>query len=425
MIFRRDIRAETQLTTGDITTLAELLGLNVDDLQITGNNSLKEITVYTCIRILSDTISKLPLKIYQDNNGIQKATSHYLYPILKLRPNPYMSASDFWKCIEAQRNIHGNAYAWIDRIKIGRKAGQITGLYPLDSTKMQIYVDDVGLLNSKNKIWYVYTDNLGNQYKIDPVDLLHFKGLTTDGLVGINPIEKLKNSIENAKSAEQFLNNSFKNGMQTKGIVQYVGDLNPQAEQTFREKFEQMSNGLKNANRISLLPIGYQFQPISLSMTDAQFLENTQLTIRQITAAFGIKLHQVNDLVKSSYASTSEANREFYVDTLMAILTMYEQELTYKLFTSNEIEQGYYIKFNPDVILRGDIKTRYEAYRIGLQAGFITANEVRALEEKEPKEGGDRLLVNGNMMPIEMAGEQYKKGGGNGEEVLESKQGEE
>lgn len=416
MLFRRDIRAETQLTTGDITTLAELLGLNADDLQISGTNSLKEITVYTCIRILSDTIGKLPLKIYQDSNGIQKATNHYLYPILKLRPNPYMSASDFWKCIESQRNIYGNAYAWIDRIKIGRKAGQIIGLYPLNSSNMKIYVDDMGLLSSKNKIWYVYTDNLGKEYKIDPIDILHFKGLTTNGIVGVNPIEALKNSIENAKSAEQFLNSSFKNGMQTKGIVQYVGDLNPQAEQTFRERFEQMSNGLKNANRISLLPIGYQFQPISLKMTDAQFLENTQLTIRQITAAFGIKLHQVNDLVKASYASTSEANREFYVDTLMAILTMYEQELTYKLFTSNEIDQGYYIKFNPDVILRGDIKTRYEAYRIGLQAGFITANEVRALEEKEPKEGGDRLLVNGNMIPIEMVGEQYKKGGGSDEQ---------
>lgn len=415
MLFRRDIRAETLLTTGDITTLAELLGINVDELNISGTNSLKEITVYTCIRILADTIGKLPLKIYQDNNGIRKATDHYLYPMLKLRPNEFMSASDFWKCIESQRNIYGNAYVWIDRVKLGRKAGQIIGLYPLDSAKMQIYIDDVGLLNSKNKIWYVYTDNIGNQYKIDPADLLHFKGLTTDGIVGINPIETLKNSIENAKSAEQFLNNSFKNGMQTKGIVQYVGDLSPEAEKIFREKFEQMSNGLKNANRISLLPIGYQFQPISLKMTDAQFLENTQLTIRQITAAFGIKLHQVNDLVKASYASTSEANREFYVDTLMAILTMYEQELTYKLFTEKEISQGYYMKFNVDVILRADIKTRYEAYRTGLQAGFITANEVRALEEMEPKEGGDDLLVNGNMVKIQEAGAAYRKGGGNSE----------
>jgi HK97 family phage portal protein len=415
MLFRR-IRAETTWT-GDLSTLAEFLGMTTDELNVTGSNALKEITVYTCIRILADTLSKLPLKIYQDKDGKKKASDHYLYSMLKLRPNPYMSASNFWKCLETQRNIHGNSFAWIERVKTGRNAGKITGFYPLDSTRMQIYVDDVGLLSSKNKVWYIYTDKKGNQYKIDSNDILHFNGLTMDGIAGLSPIETLKNTIENAASSGKFLNNSFKNGMQTKGIVQYVGDLDSKAENTFRTKFEEMSSGLKNANRISLLPIGYQFQPISLKMTDAQFLENSQLTIRQLTAAFGIKLHQVNDLVKASYASTSEANREFYVDTLMAILTMYEQELIYKCFNTIEIDDGFYAKFNADVILSGDIKSRYEAYRTAIQAGFKTPNEVRELEEDEPKDGGDVLLVNGNMVPIAQAGAAYGKGGGNGEET--------
>ncbi|SHH06014.1 phage portal protein [Tepidibacter thalassicus] len=414
MIFSRKKQVFKNETIDGLQSLSQWLeemGLSTDELNISGKNSLNEITVYTCIKILAETVSKLPLKVYKDSNGTRKAKEHYLYSMLKLRPNPYMSASDFWKCIETQRNIYGNAYVWIDRVKVGRKAGTILGLYPLDSAKVKIYVDDVGLLSSKNKIWYVFTDNLGHQYRIESTDLLHFKGLTTNGIAGINPIETLRNSIENAKSSSMFLNNSYKNGMQIKGIIQYVGDLNSKAEQTFREKFEQMSNGLKNANKVSLLPIGFQYQPISLKMTDAQFLENTNLTIRQLTAAYGIKLHQVNDLQKASYASTSEANREFYTDTLMAILKMYEDELTYKLFTTKEIQQGYYMKFNADVILRGDIKTRYEAYRIGIQAGFITPNEVRALEELEPKEGGDQLLVNGTMTPIEKAGAAYEKGG--------------
>lgn len=414
MIFsrtKRSFKNEDLTNFQSLQSWLEEMGLNADELNINGKNSLKEITIYTCIKILAEAISKLPLKVYRDSNGIKKATDHYLYNMLKLRPNPYMSASDFWKCVETQRNIYGNAYVWIDRSSVGKKAGTILGLYPLDANKMKIYVDDVGLLNGSNKIWYVYTDNLGHQYKIECNDILHFKGLTSDGIVGINPIEALRSSIENAKSSSLFLNNSYKNGMQTKGIIQYVGDLNQEAENTFREKFEQMSNGLKNVNKVSLLPIGYQYQPIALSMVDSQFIENTNLTIRQLTAAYGIKLHQVNDLQKASYASTSEANREFYTDTLLGILNMYEQELTYKLFMSTEIQQGYYFKFNADVILRGDIKTRYEAYRTGLQAGFITANEVRALEEKEPKEGGDQLLVNGNMIPITKAGDAYKKGG--------------
>lgn len=411
MIFSRSSPRIRNEEITSLQSLADWFGLSADELEVNGVNSLKEVTVYTCVKILSETISKLPLKAFKDSDGIKKATDHALYNLLKLRPNPYMSASDFWKCVETQRSINGNAYVWIDKIKKGRNAGSVIGLYPLDSSKMQIYVDDVGLLNSTNKIWYVYTDKLGNQYKIDSIDLLHFKGVTSNGLAGISPIDTLKSTIENAKSSTVFLNNSYKNGMQTKGIVQYVGELNSNAEDTFKANFERMSNGLKNANRVSLLPIGYQFQPISLSMVDSQFLENTNLTIRQITAAYGIKLHQVNDLQKSSYASTSEANREFYTDTLLAVLIMYEQELTYKLFTTKELSENYYFKFNPDVILRGDIKARYDAYRTGVQAGFITVNEVRELEEKEPKPGGDKLLVNGTMIPIEMVGKQYENGG--------------
>jgi len=395
---------------GGWNDLANWLGISTDDLEIRGTKSLKEITVYTCIKILAETLGKLPLKIYQDSEGIRKAPEHYLYPLLKLRPNPYMSATDFWKCLEVQRNVHGNSYAWLDIVSNGRNAGQIQGIYPLDSTRMQIYVDDVGLISNKQSVWYVFTDLMGNQYKLKETDLLHFKGLSTNGLSGLSTIETLKSTIENAKAAGNFLNNSYKNGMQSAGIINYVGDLSPAAEDTFKENFERMSSGLKNANRVSLLPIGYQYQSMALKLTDAQFLENTRLTLQQLTAAFGIKPHQVNDQSKTSYASTSEANREFYTDTLLAILTMYEQELTYKLFLNSEIVKGYYAKFNADVIMRGDMKSRYDAYAIGVQNGFKTPNEVRALEEDPPIEGGDCLYVNGNVVPLANAGVAYGKG---------------
>lgn len=421
--FKNVLRPKNEVVNIDNPALLEWLGIETSDYK--GKNALKQATVYACIKILSESIAKLPLKIYQESEGIRKAKDHYLYPLLKLRPNPYMSAIDFWKCIETQRNLYGNAFVWIEYAKKGRNTGKIIGLYPIDSTKVQIYIDEKGILNSNNKVYYVVTDNLGNQYKVMPEEMLHFKGFTYDGIIGLSPVEYLKMLVENAGSATEFLNNSYKNGMQVKGIVHYVGDLNPEAERKFREKFEQMANGLKNANKVALLPIGYQFQPISLTMADAQFIENTQLTIKQIATAFGIKNHQLNDLDRATHTNIVEQQREFYIDTLLPILTMYEQELTYKLFLQSEIEQGYYVKFNVDAILRSDIKTRYEAYRVGIQSGFITPNEARAMEEKEPLEGGDRLLVNGNMMPIEMAGKQYEKGGGNGEEVLESKQGEE
>ncbi len=406
MLFRRAFEVKNETVTLQDAKLLEWLGIEVDS--ITGKKALKEATVFACIRILSESVAKLPIKIYKDVKGVKKATDHYLYNLLKTRPNPYMSSTDFFRCLETQRNIHGNSFAIIEF----DKTGQIQALWPLDSEKVEIWVDDRGLLETKNKLWYIVNTNDGKQIKLKPDEILHFKGFTLDGISGITPITYLKTLIENGKAAEEYINQFFKNGMQTKGIVHYVGDLNPEAEKTFREKFEQMSSGLKNAHRISLLPLGYQFQPISLSMADAQFLENTELTIRQIAAAFGIKMHQLNDLERSTYTNITEQQKQFYIDTLMAILTMYEQELTYKLFLFSELEKGYYCKFNVDAIIRADIKTRYEAYRTGIQGGFLKPNEVRALEEMEAAEGGDVLLVNGNMVPITDAGAAYRKKGG-------------
>jgi len=410
------IRAETAVpVTLNDPTLLEWLGIDPTTTNYKGKNALKEATVFACIRILADAVGKLPVKVYQDKEGKQSASGHYLVPILKTRPNPWMSARDFFKALEVQRNLYGNAYAWIDVAATGRNAGRVQELYPLESSRMKIYVDNAGLLPGHGGLWYVYTGRDGTEYKIKPDEILHFKGLTCDGIVGMTPLEQLKSTIENAGSAGQYLNNSFKTGLQTKGIIHYVGDLDQKAKNNFREKFEEMSSGLKNANRVSLLPIGYQFQPVSLTMADAQFLENTQLTIKQIAAAFGVKNHQINDLERATHTNIAEQQKEFYIDTLMDNLTGYEQELTYKLFIQRELDEGYYIRFNVNAILRADQKTRYESYRVGIQSGFLTPNEARELEEREAKDGGDRLLVNGNMMPIEMAGKQYnKKGGDNG-----------
>ncbi len=408
MIFRNSFSSERKVVSLEDEELLKWLGIEVGAINVKGKNALKEATVFACIRILSEAVAKLPIKVYQDVNGIKKATDHPLYTLIKTRPNPYMTTFNFFNCLEAQRNIQGNSYA---SIEYGRY-GQVKAIWPMDSEKVEIWIDDKGLLNTRNKLWYIVNLPNGEKIKLRSDEILHFKGFTLDGISGITPLTYLRTLIENGKSSEEYINKFFQNGMQTKGIVQYVGDLNPSAEETFRNKFEQMSNGLKNAHRISLLPIGYQFQPISLSMADAQFLENTELTIRQIAAGFGIKMHQLNDLERATHSNVEHQQKQFYIDTLMAILTMYEQELTYKLLLNSELENGYYCKFNVDAITRADIKTRYEAYRIGVQGGFLQPNEVRAREEMEAVEGGDVLLINGNMVPITEAGAAYKKKGG-------------
>lgn len=380
-------------------------------VNVKGRNALKQATVYTCVRILSDTMSKLPCKLIQEGQGIQQITDNYLVPMVKLRPNPYMSARDFWAAIESQRNLRGNGYAYIDFAGNGR----IRGLYPLQSDSVEIWMDDEGLFNSQNKIWYIVTLKTGERVKLTPLQILHFKTFTLDGISGITPVEYLRTTLESGKSSEEFVKKFFEKGLSVKGVIQYTGELTPEQKKKFLEKFEEMSTGLNNSHGVSMLPIGYQFQPIALSMVDAQFLENTKLNAQQIGAAFGIKMHQLNDLTQAKFNNVELQQLEFYTDTMQTIITAYEQELTYKLLLDSEIRAGKAFKFNINVIIRADIKTRYEAYRTGIQGGFITPNEARAWEDLPPKEGGDDLICNGNMQKITEIGAYYKNnsiGGG-------------
>ena len=414
MLGIQEKRESLELNVND-RRLLEVLGIDPDDVNVKGKNALKIAVVFTCIRINSEAVAKLPLKVHQeDENGIQKTTKHPMFKLLKLRPNPYMSAFDFWKCIEAQNGLNGNAYASIEFDRRGR----VIGLWPIDSSRVKIWVDNdtqaSGIVTSQSKVWYEV--NLGyEQRKLMSHEILHFKGgVTLDGIVGLSPLDLLKGTLENGASANKFVNNFYKQGLQVKGIVQYVGDLNEEAKRVFREKFESMSSGLSNSHRIALLPVGYQFQPISLNMHDAQFLENNQLTIRQIAAAYGVKMHQLNDLTRATHTNVAEQQGEFYTDTLQPKLTGYEQELTWKLLLDDELDAGYYLRFNVDAILRADLKTRYEAYRIGVQGGFLTPNEPRAKEELPPLPGGDQLYINGSYVPITQAGAAYQGKGGDG-----------
>lgn len=372
---------------------------------ISGKKVLKENTVYICTKIRAESIGKLSLKVYKDR---EEYKDHELYYLLRYKPNPLMSSINFWKCIEAQRTLKGNAYAYIER----NKKGQVIGLYPIDSDNVTKLIDDNNFLSSLTNTWYIVTDNEGIQHKLYPDEMLHFIGdITLDGLIGIAPLEYLRCSIENGRSTQEFVNKFFKNGLSTKGIIQYVGELNANAKRTFRKEFESMSSGLENAHSVSLLPLGYQFQPLSLSMADAQFLENAKLTKREIAAAFGMKSYHLNDLDRATFNNLTEQQKDFYISTLQPALTNYEQEIQEKLFSKYETLNDIRAEFNVDAILRSDIKTRFESYRIGIQSGFMCANEVRKKENLPAKDGGDELLINGNMMPIAMAGKQYMKGG--------------
>src|SRR5690625_2259576 len=361
----------------------------------------KKATLFTCLRILSDSVSKLPLKVHDDKQVID----HELSKVLGLRPNILMSAATFWRTIEYQVNWYGYSIVPIEKVY-----GKVKSLIPINMENVEMYVDDVGLLDNKKKpIYFTYEQN-GNEYEFHYDEVLYFVGMTADGISPMPIREQLRTLIDNAEQANRYTNYYLKNGLHSRGVVKYVGDLSEAKQEELQKRLTRVAGGIEKAGQLLPLPLGFDYQSISTSLRDAQFTELQELTERQIASAFGVKMHQLNNLERSTHTNSEHQQKEFYIETLQPKLTAYEQELTYKLLTEKEISEGFFIRFNVDAILRSSLKERYEAYNQGIQGGFLKPNEAREKENLQPEPEGDKLYFNGNMIPVEMAGEQYKKG---------------
>ncbi|MBC5996371.1 phage portal protein [Romboutsia ilealis] len=378
-----------------------LKGVNKDDLS--------EATYFACLKVLSESIGKLPLKLlkYTDKNGVTAARDHPLYRILKERPNPYMTASTFWSTVEYNRNHFGNAYILIDG------AGEDTKLWILDDRKMQIWYDDARLLGENADIYYLYSSG-SKFYKFGSEEILHFKtSHTFDGITGVSVRQQLKTSIQGNLKSQELLNKMYENGFTAKAVVQYTGSLSDDNVKTFISGIEDYATGkLENEGirNIIPMPLGATLTPLNIKLADNQFIEVKQYSALQIASAFGIKPYQIGDYTKSSYASAEAQQLSFYVDTLLYILKQYEEEISYKLLSQYELDQGLHFKFNISVILRADLKTQIETLSTAVGNFIYTPNEARALLDMEAKEGGDKLLGNGASIPVNLAGIQYQKG---------------
>lgn len=362
----------------------------------------KKATLFTCLRILSDGVSKLPLKVHDSEDQDSK---HQLSNILKLRPNKLMSAATFWRTIEYQVNWYGYAIVPIEKVN-----GKVKSLITLNMDNVEMYVDDIGLLdNKKNPVYFTYQQN-DDEFEFHYDEVLYFVGMTADGISPMPIREQLRTLIDNADQANKYTNYYLKNGLHSRGVVKYVGDISEENQKRLQERFTRVSGGIEKAGQLLPLPLGFDYQSISTSLRDAQFTELQDLTERQIASAFGVKMHQLNNLERATHTNVEFQQKDFYIETLQPKLTAYEQELTYKLLTENEISEGFFIRFNVDAILRSTLKERYEAYGIGIQGGFLKPNEARDKENLPHEPEGDKLYFNGNMIPVEMAGKQYGKG---------------
>jgi HK97 family phage portal protein len=368
------------------------------------HTAMQMTAVYSCVRILSETLAGLPLHVYKynDSGGKEKYLKHPLYKLLHDEPNPEMTSFAFRETLMSHLLLWGNAYAQIIR----NAKGEVIALYPLMPNKMTVDRD------SNGRLFYLYqrssedVPSLGkdNQVYLAPADVLHIPGLGFDGLVGYSPIAMAKNAVGLAIATEEYGAKFFANGAAPGGVLEHPGTIKD--PQKVKESWNAAYQGSANSHRVAVLEEGMKYQPIGISPEQAQFLETRKFQINEIARIFRVPPHMLADLEKSSFSNIEQQSLEFVKYTLDPWVVRWEQSMCRALLSDSE-KPTVFIKFNVDGLLRGDYASRMSGYATARQNGWMSANDIRELEnlDRIPAElGGDLYLINGAMTKLQDAG---------------------
>lgn len=368
------------------------------------HTAMQMTAVYSCVRILSETLAGLPLHVYRynDSGGKEKYLKHPLYKLLHDEPNPEMTSFAFRETLMSHLLLWGNAYAQIIR----NARGEVIALYPLMPNKMTVDRD------SKGRLFYLYSrtsddaPTLGDdsQVYLSPSEVLHIPGLGFDGLIGYSPIAMAKNAVGLAIATEEYGAKFFANGAAPGGVLEHPGTIKD--PQKVKESWNAAYQGSKNAHRVAVLEEGMKYQPIGISPEQAQFLETRKFQINEIARIFRVPPHMLADLEKSSFSNIEQQSLEFVKYTLDPWVVRWEQSMCRALLSDSE-KPTVFIKFNVDGLLRGDYESRMSGYATARQNGWMSANDIRELEnlDRIPAElGGDLYLINGAMTKLQDAG---------------------
>ncbi|MFA4973654.1 MAG: phage portal protein [bacterium] len=367
-------------------------------VRVSESSALATSAVWACVRLLSETVASLPLPLYRKlPRGKERAYEHPLYALLHDQPNPEMPAIAFREALQGHLCTWGNAYAEIEYDLV---AGTIKSLWPLRPDRMAVKRESNGQIR-----YYYKLPN--NQTTILPAyQVFHIPGFGFDGLVGYSPIALARETVGLALATEEFGARFFGNGAKVGGILEHPGKLSPQAHENLRKSFNSEHQGLTNALRLAILEEGMKYQQVGIPPEDAQFLETRKFQVREIARWFHVPPHMIADLEQATFSNIEHQGIEYVVYSARPWLVRWEQYISTKLLGPEE-RKDYLAEFVVQGLLRGDVQARYNAYAIGRQNGWLSANDIRELENMNPLPGeeGDIYLVPLNMVPTSELGQ--------------------
>lgn len=364
------------------------------DVNVTPERALQVATVYSSVRLLSESVASLPVTVHRrrDNRNEFVSDADPVVALIVDQPNPDIDAGELWRTVMGWMLLRGNAYVWVER----NGAGTPIGLWPIAPTSVAVKRSPLGRL--------VYAITLSNDEYIPGFtpgttsnkpadDVLHYRAFGL-GMEGLSPIGMARQQIGISFATTQYIGGFFARDASPGGVVSVAGELTDQQYERLTEQWKGLHEGFRNSHRLAVMEGGAKWEKTNLSPGDAQFLDVYKLTRSEIAAIFGVPPHKIGDLEHATFSNIEHQSIEFVTDSLVPWITRLER-VTRQLFTDKSMR----VKWNVNGLLRGDTAARYAGYAIGRQWGFLSGNDIRKLEDQEPVDGLDEYLVPLNMLP--------------------------
>jgi len=364
---------------------------------VTPSTALNNSAVFACVRLLAETTAMMPLITYRrlQPRGKERATDHPLYSLLHDSPNPEMPAMAFRETLQGHLGTWGNAFAEIE----WGPDGYVRALWPLRPDRVQ-----VGRINGE--VAYRLRLPNGENVVLPGFRVLHIPGFGFDGLVGYSPVQLARESIGLAMATEEYGARFFGNGANPGGVLKHPNKLSATAQDNLRKSWNEMHSGLSNQHRIAILEEGMDYVRVGIPPDDAQFLETRKFQVVEIARWFHVPPHMIGDLDRSTNNNIEQQSLEFVTYSLGPGLTRWEQCCKMKLLLPEE-RSTYFVEHLVAALVKGDIQTRYSAYSVGRQWGWLSADDVRESENMNPLPDGqgDIYMIPLNMVPASDIGQ--------------------
>lgn len=357
---------------------------------VNDNLALNLSSVWACVQVLSQTIGSLPIITYRrSDSGKDRAVEHRLYNLLRYRPNPDMTSYSWKSVLMTNLGFGGNHYSLIERDGVGYPVA----LWPVDPTRIRP-------MRAKNgAIVYEYQPAQGEKKFYAAYDVFHVKGLSFNGLVGLSQLSSLRDVYGSAAAQQTAASKSFANGGLVTGVLETDVKTNDAAYDRLVKAWEAGGDGADKAYKTRILPFGYKFKATSINPQDQQLLESRVFSVEEIARIYRMPLHKIQSMKQSTNNNIEQQALEFVTDTVRPWAVNVEEEIQAKLVMPSE-QGSIYCEFLIDALLRGDIKSRYEAYQLAVTNGIMTRNEVRERENLNQDPAGNKFYMPVNIAEI-------------------------